>query len=66
MYQEILYEIVIFDHIWGGGLVYEHLWQDTFAAGAVFRSSALCLFYKRYTSVLVLVSYRHGILVLNL
>ena len=24
-------------------LAYEHLWQETFAAGAVFRSSALCL-----------------------
>ena len=46
MYQEISYEIVIFYHIFfwgGGGLVYEHLWQETFAAGAVFRSSALCL-----------------------
>ena len=44
MYQEISYEIVIFYHICGGGLAYEHLWQETFAAGAVFRSSALCLF----------------------
>ena len=43
MYQEILYEIVIFDHIWGG-VAYEHLLPETFAAGAVFRSSALCLF----------------------
>ena len=29
--------------IFGGGLAYEHLLQETFAAGAVFRSSALCL-----------------------
>ena len=30
---------------WGGGLACEHLWQETFGAGAVFRSSALCLFF---------------------
>ena len=33
-------------HFWpylGGGLAYEHLWQETFAAGTVSRSSALCL-----------------------
>ena len=34
MYQEISYEIVIFDHIYWGGVIYEHLWQETFAAGA--------------------------------
>ena len=27
-------------------MVYEHLWQDIFVAGAVFRSSALCSFYN--------------------
>ena len=42
LYQEISYEIVIFHHILGG-LAYKHSWQETFAAGAVFRSSALCL-----------------------
>ena len=31
--------------LFGGGLAYEHLWQETFAARAVFRSSALCLLY---------------------
>ena len=38
-------------HFWpyfGGGLVYEHLWQETFTAGVVFRSSALCLFHISY------------------
>ena len=59
MYQEILYEIVIFDHILGGGLAYEHLWQETFVAGAVFRSSALCLFRLlsfSYICILVILS----------
>ena len=26
-----------------GGLAYEHLWQENFAAGSIFRSPALCL-----------------------
>jgi len=42
LYQETFYEIFIFDPILGGGLAYENLQQETFAPGAVLRSSALC------------------------
>ena len=47
IFRNVSRNIVWNCHFWpyfgGGGLVYEHLWQETFAAGAVFRSSALCL-----------------------
>ena len=36
-------EIVKNENVQKKILACEHLWQDTFAAGAVFRSSALCL-----------------------
>ena len=48
IFRNVSRNIVWNCHFWpyfgGGGLVYEHLWQETFAAGAVFRSSALCLY----------------------
>ena len=50
MYQEILYEIVIFDHILGEGGWYMNIYgRRLFALGAVFRSSVLCLFYINMT-----------------
>ena len=49
IFRNVSRNIVWNCHFWpyfgGGGLVYEHLWQETFVAGAVFCSSALCLFY---------------------
>ena len=50
---------------WGRGLVYKHLWQETFAAGAVFLSSALCLSFVSFKHNIVPNNERrHGVMAL--